>query len=1127
MATTCNFGQIKDLRLKSLCIGSTVVIDNDRNILARKINAKDICISNDLTVDGNAYFNQNIIVYGDQTLLGNLEINEDLTVCGDQLIKGNLEINKNLIVYGDETTISGNISIDGNLILNENAIICGDQLVKGNLTVNENATICGDQLVKGNLNVNKISAPKVDQNENEPEVSLMYMSSDNILATYDVLTNVRTIIGDMGQAMLDIAITPTGELYGIGFDGNLYLINTTNANITLRGSTTPSNGLASDINGTLYSSDGAGNLYTVNKLTGATTLVAALPGSPSSVGDLSFIGEKDLYLTTFANTLYYIDIDNPPASFTVGPTLPSAYSRGLAELFFGGSAKLYGAVSMTVYEIDRNTGSTFNLQNVPPFGGPFINGIASQCWASPSLPTSLLQICADQTEISNDLVVNEDATVCGNLNIKGELSVNDIVGCNISAAIINPKNPGDTLCLNGNILIKHLEVIDPMIANVMNFSIVGNIVQANIFCATDKMQTDLLESKTNVPITINGDINVEGSIDMYCGNIGNVQALFVDQLFGKNSPINVEDSFYIRDNASDTGRINFENDILIGMYGRAINVGRVYDGSKDTTTVIGHSTFSYASNSTMIGRYSYSHPDATYCIGIGTSDIGKNNFTTRHSITFGTGNYVVGEASTCIGSARTIGQSVYGNFSVGLGPQHSIGKLTGPASGRNPSNQTIAIGNGANAGGNTHQSIVIGVGADAADEAEKSICVGAYSVSSATNTIAIGTNSKTYGDNGIAIGKNAYCAPQRGIAIGSGDTQTLSANIANPNATAAVAIGNYINDVGAASVTIGYFINTKGTISNSGIGCVSIGVGHHQYDNYASYGGRRNVNIGNFNYPHGRMYDNVFIGSQVFVANPVTSFCVAMGLNPLLYGGKQQSRCADGVVIGQQSEIHGYDCIAIGALSISYDNGTCLGADTYSDVGGVAIGRKSQALNYGAIAIGGVTNPGNLGDSTRTNAGGYASIAIGRTANTTAGNAIAFGTQTYVSSNYGVAIGHKASVSGNAYIQLGENVKYSGGDARMYFRSQEIANEEWIDGNVRLAGIDDMGNIFKSDIILNDDGLEINGNLTVNGTAKFDVLDLGNDTVLSNINLGVGPVLITNYMELNIGGTIYKIPIGL
>jgi hypothetical protein len=83
MATTGNFGQIKDLRVTNLKVGGKRVITDERNINSRSINIDDGCIKN-LTVCGNLLV-QGTIPGGfiDPVEVTNLKINGDLLMLND------------------------------------------------------------------------------------------------------------------------------------------------------------------------------------------------------------------------------------------------------------------------------------------------------------------------------------------------------------------------------------------------------------------------------------------------------------------------------------------------------------------------------------------------------------------------------------------------------------------------------------------------------------------------------------------------------------------------------------------------------------------------------------------------------------------------------------------------------------------------------------------------------------------------------------------------------------------------------------------------------------------------------------------------------------------------------------
>lgn len=75
------------------------------------------------------------------------------------------------------------------------------------------------------------------------------------------------------------------------------------------------------------------------------------------------------------------------------------------------------------------------------------------------------------------------------------------------------------------------------------------------------MMYDIANNTLNVG-NLNTDCILSSKIDLNCGNISNVEALFVHDVFGK-SPINVHDTLYIRDTGTG-GNVWFESGIVIG-----------------------------------------------------------------------------------------------------------------------------------------------------------------------------------------------------------------------------------------------------------------------------------------------------------------------------------------------------------------------------------------------------------------------------------------------------------------------------------------------------------------------------------------------------------------------------------
>jgi len=115
-------------------------------------------------------------------------------------------------------------------------------------------------------------------------------------------TGVFSLIGNdanvNNEPMGDIDFTSNGQLWGIGYDNNLYSINAGTGAATLVGATGIGfvAGAAGDSFGNLYAG-GTNNIYTINTATGAGTQVGAGGGGYTVSGDLEFVGST-LYATS-------------------------------------------------------------------------------------------------------------------------------------------------------------------------------------------------------------------------------------------------------------------------------------------------------------------------------------------------------------------------------------------------------------------------------------------------------------------------------------------------------------------------------------------------------------------------------------------------------------------------------------------------------------------------------------------------------------------------------------------------------------------------------------------------------------------------------------------------------------
>lgn len=186
----------------------------------------------------------------------------------------------------------------------------------------------------------------------------------------DYSTMTRTTIGALENDYLTLGITKEGVLYGIAMDGNLYKINTSNAQETLVG---PTGVVVADEEGAYYQTgeidpadntfywfgipvaEGICNLYTVNLETGAATLVQPL-------GEYNLAGA--IIDKPAANEGAPAAVENLALTFTDGATTGTVSFTAPTKTF--GGADLTGELTYTIKVGDEvlATGTTTPGANV-------------------------------------------------------------------------------------------------------------------------------------------------------------------------------------------------------------------------------------------------------------------------------------------------------------------------------------------------------------------------------------------------------------------------------------------------------------------------------------------------------------------------------------------------------------------------------------------------------------------------------------------------------------------------------------------------------------------------------------------------------------------------------------------
>lgn len=211
------------------------------------------------------------------------------------------------------------------------------------------------------------------------------------LGTVDVTSGTVTVIGNMGQAMTDIAFDNQGNLYATSFT-QLFSINKSTAQATTIGNHNlgaNKNSLVFDANNTLYAANNS--LYTLNVTTGAATLIGNGGTAYNSSGDLAFVA-GDLFLSsTYGNdSLVKLNTTNGAATFVGNIGFSAVY--GLAT---NNNIDLYGLTGTQVLSINTSTGAGTSILN---YGGKGLfaawgSAFYEEAGAPIPEPTTTLLVC--------------------------------------------------------------------------------------------------------------------------------------------------------------------------------------------------------------------------------------------------------------------------------------------------------------------------------------------------------------------------------------------------------------------------------------------------------------------------------------------------------------------------------------------------------------------------------------------------------------------------------------------------------------------------------------------------------------------------------------------------------------
>lgn len=197
--------------------------------------------------------------------------------------------------------------------------------------------------------------------------------SQGKLALFNTETHEYTEIGTMGAIMTDVAVSPSGELFGVSFN-KLYSIDPETAESTEIGALGGfgMNSLTFTPDGQLYGGAyNSTNLFSIDVNTGQASPAGTM-GEQSS-GDLVY-HEGELMMSTRSGKLISIDMENGRVT---GTDVVGSISGGTYGVASTGDDELYAAHGTTIQQLNDDTAAASFVDNVASNGMSTIYGMAS------------------------------------------------------------------------------------------------------------------------------------------------------------------------------------------------------------------------------------------------------------------------------------------------------------------------------------------------------------------------------------------------------------------------------------------------------------------------------------------------------------------------------------------------------------------------------------------------------------------------------------------------------------------------------------------------------------------------------------------------------------------------------
>jgi hypothetical protein len=191
--------------------------------------------------------------------------------------------------------------------------------------------------------------------------------------------------------------------------------------------------------------------------------------------------------------------------------VPSGTFDNMIKLEPGGIGVFEDATLISL----ANSTITFANSTISDVGNLTVDFLIGNICAPKILADVLAQKDLAGIRVQGDLIIEDDLVLLGNINMGDNITSDTMCANTMQTNILEPK-VGSSITLNGSLNITDTLTVETLIANNLSNTVVttisGNLITANILCANTKVLTDILQSKSGGPVTILNDTVIDGTL---------------------------------------------------------------------------------------------------------------------------------------------------------------------------------------------------------------------------------------------------------------------------------------------------------------------------------------------------------------------------------------------------------------------------------------------------------------------------------------------------------------------------------------------------------------------------------------------------------------------------------------